>query len=139
MKSTIIALFFGCCTIVYAGDKSANDIAKRVITDQFSIFPPIMRASIVTPEKPRQQSPQEIALEKSKEVLRMYMISDKAPEKVRIAYAITVLADKRTPRAFNLEEQTPDESMYKQNLEDSKALTRRLIEIEAEQVAAPNP
>lgn len=112
-----------------------NDIVKRVITDRSSIFLPIMQGSVVTANEPQKQSP----LEKSKEELRKYMISETVPEKVRIAYALTVLADKRTPRAINIEGGMPIESMYNKNLEDTKVLIRRMLEIEEEQAVAPHP
>lgn len=132
MKTAVALLILAWSSFLQAGEESANDIAKRVIAEPMS-------ENKLSREKEFPQgigSRQEDFLladagDHSRDLMRNYMLSDSATEKVRIAYAITLLAKKRYPQpgvgkssAFG----NPDKN--EQYLKDGLALVSRLGEIE---------
>ena len=147
MKSIIsIFLVVSLVTVACADQESAIDIAKRVIADKSSPYTPLdlPPASYVPAPPPR--NPEDVQLEtaarKSQDIVAAYWLSDAIPEKIRIAYAISVLASKRavwSPNGKNLIIGKLDKDMVDGYLKDGLILAARLAEIEeAEQAASSN-
>ena len=100
MKSIIsIFLVVSLVTVACADQESAIDIAKRVIADKSSPYTPLDLAPPGYVPAPLPRNPEDVKLEtaarQSQDIVAAYWLSDAIPEKIRIAYAISVLASKR--------------------------------------------
>ena len=95
MNHIISILLFSSVISLSASEESAVDIAKRVIADQSSAYTPGMNLTISSGSNDPKDIELAVAAKKSNEVLRLYMLGDAVPEKIRITYAITVLSRKR--------------------------------------------
>jgi hypothetical protein len=152
MKTILIKIVIVCVvsnSIAYCEDtaiqKSANEVAKRVIADIAEPF--LEYHPVIASEKRRLQgvgsSHEDFQLAEggvhSRDLLRSYMLSNAASEKVRVAYAITVLAHKRQPLPSKggILINGGDPVKNEQYLKDGLFLLARLAEIEKAEQAAP--
>jgi hypothetical protein len=142
MKHAIAILLLVWSSFLHAGEESPDDIAKRVIAEPIS-------ENKLSGEKDFPQgigSSQEDFLladagDHSRDLMRDYMLGNSATEKVRIAYAITLLAKKRHPQpSIGRGVFFVDRAKNEQYLKDGLVLVSRLAEIEkAEQASAGQP
>jgi hypothetical protein len=141
MQHTVVILMLVCCSFLQAVEESANDVAKRVIAA------PIAENKLAR-EKEHPQgigSRQEDfqladAGDNSRNLIRAYMLSESVTEKVRIAYAITLVAQRRQPQPSLGQGFAVDRDMNEQFLKDGLVLISRLAEIEkAEQAGSGQP
>ena len=142
MKHTIAILMLVCSSFLQAGEESAADVAKRVIAQ------PIAENKLAgEKERPegigsRQEDFQLAdAGDHSRDLIRTYMLSDSVTEKVRIAYAITLVAQKRHPQpSVGQGVFFGDRDKNEQYLKDGLVLISRLRDImKAEQNGGGQP
>ena len=82
-----------------AVEETGVNIAMRVIADESVAFIPLQFEEGLMgddPRAPQDAQPAEAA-SNCHNLVRRYMLGDNIPEKVRIAYAIRLLANKRMP------------------------------------------
>ena len=124
-----------------AAEESAEDIAKRVIEDKSSAYTPVDLGYTIIPDPPKRNPEEDRLMQaaiESRIFINLHMLSDKVPEKTRIAYAISVLASKRiSTTSHRIILGTLDKRKNDGYLKDSQILIARLKEIKkAEQGGA---
>lgn len=138
LKRGVSVLFLASALSSFAGEESAGEVAKRVIADKTSAFTPIeLPAMGGVSAEVREPGDEELAnaAQKSSDVLVAYMLGDSVPEKVRIAYAIGVLASKRIPKSTKYLFGQVDRQKNEGYIKDARILTARLAALEKDECA----
>ena len=117
-------------TPTFQGQETGVNIAMRVIADESVAFIPLQFEEGLMGDDPRDPQDAQLAEAASNchNLVRKYMLGDNIPEKVRIAYAIRLLANKRMPTPVSPLGKL-DAKKNDRYLKDGLALAARLTEI----------